>query len=44
VIRQVDDSERPVVACSSVYPVSLILVIVVVQGMNLVLTALGAPR
>ena len=44
VIRQVDDSERPVVAYSSVYPVSLILVIVVVQGMNLALTALGATR
>jgi len=42
VIRQVDDSERPVVAYSSVYPVSLILVIVLVQGMHLALTALGA--
>jgi len=41
VIRQVDASERPVVAYSSVYPVSLILVIVLVQGMYLALTALG---
>jgi putative transport protein len=42
VIRQVDDSERPVVAYSSVYPVALIMVIAVVQGMYLALTALGA--
>lgn len=42
VIRQVDDSERPVVAYSSVYPVALILIIAVVQGMHLALVALGA--
>jgi len=42
VIRQVDSSERPVVAYSSVYPVSLILIILVVQGMHLALAALGA--
>lgn len=42
VIRQHDDSERPVVAYSSVYPVSLIMVILVVQGMYLALTWLGA--
>jgi len=42
VIRQMDSSERPVVAYSSVYPVSLILIIAVVQGMHLALVALGA--
>ncbi|MDZ7780798.1 MAG: TrkA C-terminal domain-containing protein [Gemmatimonadota bacterium] len=42
VIRQVDTSERPVVAYSSVYPVALIMVILVVQGMYLSLIALGA--
>src|SRR5690606_16948028 len=42
IIRQVDPSERPVVAYSSVYPVALILVIVLVQGMYLALTGLGA--
>ncbi|SDG29607.1 putative transport protein [Limimonas halophila] len=42
VIRQMDSSERPVVAYSSVYPVALILIIAVVQGMNLALVALGA--
>ena len=41
VIRQNDDSERPVVAYSSVYPVSLIMIILVVQGMYLALTWLG---
>ena len=40
IIRQVDPSERPVVAYSSVYPVALILVIVLVQGMYLVLAGL----
>lgn len=42
VIRQIDDSERPVVAYSSVYPVALIMIIVVVQGMYLALSWLGA--
>jgi len=42
IIRQVDSSERPIVAYSSVYPVALILIIIVVQGMYLALTALGA--
>ena len=42
IIRQQDASERPVVAYSSVYPVALILIIIVVQGMYLALTALGA--
>lgn len=41
VIRQADDSERPVVAYSSVYPVALIMIILVVQGMYLALTWLG---
>lgn len=41
VIRQVDSSERPVVAYSSVYPVALIMIILVVQGMYLTLTWLG---
>ena len=41
IIRQVDPSERPVVAYSSVYPVSLILVIALVQGMHLALVSLG---
>ncbi|HBS04937.1 MAG TPA: hypothetical protein DEA96_08235 [Leptospiraceae bacterium] len=40
VIRQVDSSEKPVVAYSAVYPVSLILVIALVQGMHLALAAL----
>ena len=40
VIRQVDSSEKPVVAYSAVYPVSLILVIAQVQGMHLALAAL----
>ncbi len=40
IIREMDDSERPVVAYSSVYPVSLILVILLVQGMYLSLIAL----
>lgn len=39
IIREVDDSERPVVAYSSVYPVSLILIILLVQGMYLALSA-----
>lgn len=42
IIRQVDASERPVVAYSSVYPVALILVILLVQGMYLALASLGA--
>ncbi len=42
IIREIDKSERPVVAYSSVYPVSLILVILLVQGMSLSLNALGA--
>ncbi|MBA1147477.1 hypothetical protein H0Z60_10465 [Ectothiorhodospiraceae bacterium WFHF3C12] len=42
IIRQVDSSERPIVAYSSVYPVALILVIVLVQGMHLALVSLGA--
>ncbi|MFO8049850.1 MAG: TrkA C-terminal domain-containing protein, partial [Desulfosudaceae bacterium] len=41
IIREADKSERPVVAYSSVYPVSLILVILLVQGMYLTLTLLG---
>jgi len=41
IIKQQDSSERPVVAYSSVYPVALILVIILVQGMYLVLTNLG---
>lgn len=42
IIRQVDESERPIVAYSSVYPVALILVIALVQGMHLALVSLGA--
>jgi putative transport protein len=42
VIRQNDDSERPVVAYSSVYPVALIMIIMVVQGMYLALNWLQA--
>ena len=42
IIRRVDSSERPIVAYSSVYPVALILVIVLVQGMHLALVSLGA--
>jgi len=42
VTRQHDSSERPVVAYSSVYPGALIMIIVVVQGMFLALTALDA--
>lgn len=42
IIRNVDPSERPVVAYSSVYPVALILVIALVQGMHLALVTLGA--
>ena len=42
IIREQDKSERPVVAYSSVYPVSLILVILLVQGMYLSLITLGA--
>lgn len=41
IIRQADVSERPVIAYSSVYPVALILVIALVQGMNLALVTLG---
>ncbi|MGM0540539.1 MAG: aspartate:alanine exchanger family transporter [Thermodesulfobacteriota bacterium] len=42
IIREVDNSDRPVVAYSSVYPVSLILVILLVQGMYLTLMVLGS--
>lgn len=42
IIRERDSSERPVVAYSSVYPVALILIILLVQGMYLSLKALGA--
>lgn len=42
IIRQADGSDRPVVAYSSVYPVALILVIALVQGMHLTLAAIGA--
>jgi len=42
IIRRVDSSERPIVAYSSVYPVALILVIALVQGMHLALVSLGA--
>ncbi len=42
IIRQADGSDRPVVAYSSVYPVALILVIALVQGMHLALAAIGA--
>lgn len=42
IIRQADSSERPVVAYSSVYPVAVILVIALVQGMYLALVSLGA--
>lgn len=41
IIAETDPSERPVVAYSSVYPVALILVIVLVQGMHLAIVALG---
>ncbi|MES1951570.1 YidE/YbjL duplication [Salinisphaera sp. S4-8] len=41
IIHQVDKSERPIVAYSSVYPVALILVIALVQGMHLLLVSLG---
>ncbi len=44
IIRERDDSERPVVAYSSVYPVSLILIILLVQGMHLTLMALGTGQ
>jgi len=42
IIRSVDASDRPIVAYSSVYPVALILVIALVQGMHLALVTLGA--
>lgn len=42
IIRSADASDRPVVAYSSVYPVALILVIALVQGMHLALATLGA--
>lgn len=42
IIKKTDDSERPVVSYSSVYPVALILVIALVQGMYLALISLGA--
>lgn len=41
IIRSVDASDRPIVAYSSVYPVALILVIALVQGMHLALVTLG---
>ncbi|MES1939324.1 YidE/YbjL duplication [Salinisphaera sp. T5B8] len=41
IIHEVDKSERPIVAYSSVYPVALILVIALVQGMHLLLVSLG---
>lgn len=41
IIRRVDPSDRPIVAYSSVYPVALILVIALVQGMHLALVTLG---
>lgn len=41
IIREMDKSDRPVVAYSSVYPVSLILVILLVQGMYVSLMLLG---
>lgn len=40
VIAQTDSSERPIVAYSSVYPVALILIIVVVQMMHLAIVTL----
>ncbi|MEX2489016.1 MAG: TrkA C-terminal domain-containing protein [Pseudomonadales bacterium] len=40
VIAQTDSSERPIVAYSSVYPVALILIIVVVQLMHLAIVTL----
>lgn len=40
IIRQIDSSEKPVVAYSSVYPVALILVIALVQGMFVILSSL----
>lgn len=42
IIRQTDNSDHPVVAYSSVYPVAVILVIALVQGMYLALVGLGA--
>ncbi|MCB1169262.1 MAG: hypothetical protein KDK25_02955 [Leptospiraceae bacterium] len=41
IIHQVDSSEKPVVAYSAVYPVSLILIIALVQGMHIALAWLG---
>lgn len=41
IIREADASERPVVAYSSVYPVSLILIILLVQGMYLACMSLA---
>ncbi|MDZ7735863.1 MAG: TrkA C-terminal domain-containing protein [Gammaproteobacteria bacterium] len=43
IIKKADDSERPIVSYSSVYPVALILVIALVQGMYVTLVSLGAP-
>lgn len=40
IIAETDPSERPVVAYSSVYPVALILVIVLVQAMHLAIVTL----
>ena len=42
IIAEIDPSERPVVAYSSVYPVALILVIALVQAMYVALVSLGA--
>ncbi|MCB1157826.1 MAG: hypothetical protein H7A25_08070 [Leptospiraceae bacterium] len=37
IIREVDSSDKPVIAYSSVYPISLILVIFLVQGINVIM-------
>jgi putative transport protein len=42
IIAETDPSERPIVAYSSVYPVALILVILVVQAMHLAIVTLSA--
>lgn len=41
IIAETDPSERPIVAYSSVYPVSLILIILVVQAMHLAIVTLS---
>lgn len=40
IIREVDSSDKPVIAYSSVYPISLILVIFLVQGINVIMKML----